>query len=98
MEFRETTEQAIESRLANHKSAIKRLRVQAEQVSDETRLITLKKVNDLNQIVDMAETQLKELKSSHHSTWQKAKDKADEYWETLGRELKAYDPDHEKKQ
>ncbi len=98
MSSRKTTEQEIEDRLVNHKSAIRRLRVQAEQVSDEARLIALKKVNELNQIVDIAETQLKELKSSHASNWQRTKDKVDEYWETLGRELQAYDPDHDKKQ
>ena len=92
MQSRHEIETELEKRLSNHKAAIKRLSDQAEDANDEAKVIALKKIDELKQIVAVAESRLQELKTANDDTWHQTKDIAEEFWGSLGRELKAYDP------
>ncbi len=96
MQSRKEIEKDIEQRLINHKSAIKRMRAQADEVSDEARVVILKKIEELNEMMSYAESKLEQLQGSNDDTWEESKASVEEYWDSLGRELKAYDPDTNK--
>lgn len=92
MQTRDDIETEIRKRLSNNKSAIQRLKAQAEQSSDEGRVAALKKIDELNRIVALVESRLETIKSDDDDTWLQTKRSLEEYWHALGRELEAYDP------
>ena len=91
---RETVEQEIEKRLEQHKAAIKRLRVKANASGADARLAILAKLEELSEMEVRAEAQLNELRQASADNWQEQKSNIEKYWDSLGRELQAYDPEH----
>jgi hypothetical protein len=42
----------------------------------------------------LAEARLIELRDASEESWERIRTEVDSYWDSLGRELKAYDPKH----
>jgi hypothetical protein len=94
MSNRENAEKEIELKLHNYKLAIARLREQGQDKSNEARAVILKSMDKLEEMEKLAETRLIELRNASEGSWERIRTEVDSYWDSLGRELKAYDPKH----
>lgn len=94
MHTRTNFEREIELRLANYKLAITRLREKGQDSSDEAHAAIVKKLIELEEMEKLAEARLVELRDANEESWQSLKTDVEKYWDSLGRELKAYDPKH----
>lgn len=94
MSTRTNVEKEIEMRLINYRLAIARLRDKESEVSDEARATIERKLAELDEMEATAQSRLKELRESEDDSWENLKNEVEDYWDSLGRELKAYDPTH----
>jgi hypothetical protein len=94
MSNRKNAEQEIEFKLHNYKLAIARLREQGRDLSNEARAAIVKDLNKLEEMEKLAEARLIELRDASEESWERIRTEVDSYWDSLGRELKAYDPKH----
>jgi hypothetical protein len=94
MSNRKNAEQEIELKLHNYKLAIARLREQGRDLSNEARAAIVKDLNKLEEMEKLAEARLIELRDASEESWERIRTEVDSYWDSLGRELKAYDPKH----
>lgn len=92
MSTRTNVEKEIEMRLTNYRLAISRLRDTARESSDEARATIERKLDELSDMERKAETRLRELRAANDDSWERLKADVEKYWDSLGRELKAYDP------
>lgn len=93
MSTRTNIEKEIEVRLVNYKLAIARLREKGRNASEEAQATIEKKLITLNEMEERAEARLKELREAGDDSWENLKTDVETYWDSLGRELKAYDPE-----
>jgi hypothetical protein len=94
MSNRKNAEQEIELKLHNYKLAIARLREQGRDLSNEARAAIVKDLNKLEEMEKLAGARLIELRDASEESWERIRTEVDSYWDSLGRELKAYDPKH----
>jgi hypothetical protein len=94
MNARAKAEKEIELKLHNYKRALGRLREQGRDSSDEARAAIGKKIKELDGMEKLAEARLIELRDASEESWDSVKAAVEDYWDSLGRELKAYDPKH----
>jgi len=94
MSDRKNAEQEIELKLHNYKLAIFRLRDQGRDLSNEARAAIEKDMNKLEDMEKLAQARLIELRDASEESWKRIRTEVDSYWDSLGRELKAYDPKH----
>ena len=92
MTNRENAEKEIEWKLHNYKFSIAKLRFQAQDSIDEEHTAIVKKINHLDEIGELAEARLTELRDANEESWGNLKKEVENYLDFLGRELEAYDP------
>lgn len=92
MSTRTNVEKEIEMRLTNYRLAIARLRDTARESSDEARATIERKLEELSEMENRAESRLHELRAANDDSWESLVTDVEKYWDSLGRELKAYDP------
>lgn len=91
MSTRKNFEREVELRLANYKLAIARLREKGRDSGEEARATIVKKLIELEEMEKLAEARLIELRDANEASWKNLKTDVEKYWDSLGRELKAYD-------
>lgn len=94
MNTRTNVEKEIEMRLVNYKLAIARLREKGRNASAEAQATIDRKLITLNEMEEKAEARLNKLREAGDDSWENLKTDVEKYWDSLGRELKAYDPKH----
>jgi hypothetical protein len=93
MDNKTRLESSLKLQLVKLKSALEKMRIDARAADAKTRAAMDKKLVELDELIGQAEDKLAQLQAAGGDSWRKTEALARGVWDSLERELQAYNPD-----